>query len=217
MIKIINNMGSVNETRRKSDTDVSGCQLTLAFKENPPEFLKKNLLLINNEPTHVPMKTGIYYFQIVPLAEKHAVDHNGKKINCCLLKQTPDYSKAVISAYFLAYKQDGIESLQLEAEADLFFSAGLTGCGLAVESIPNPQVFHIDGDKYTNDKMLVSLPNADNKRLYNDETYGHDHYYGGSSAIGVREEGGWQFYGQAWYMKSLESYQLAFREGVFLI
>ncbi|MCX4027364.1 hypothetical protein H0A36_24655 [Endozoicomonas sp. SM1973] len=217
MLKIINNINMVNEIRRKSDTDVSSYQLTQEFKENPNEFLKKNLLLINNEPTHVPIKTGVYNFQIEPLAGKHAVDHNGKKINCCLLKQIPEYSKSMITAYFLAYKQDGIESIKLGDDADLFLSAGLTGCGLAIESTSSPQVFHIDGEKYPNDKMLDSLPDTNKKRLYNDATYGNDHYYGGSSAIGVRDGSSWKFFGQAWYMKNLDSYQLAFREGTFLI
>lgn len=217
MTKILNAVNPANKLELGANIGVTTSQLTEKFKENPVEFLKSNLLLINNEPVSVPIRSGVYFFQIEPLPNKNVVDHDGKKINCCLLKQTPNYSDKAITAYYLSYQQDAIESLQLEREADCFFSAGLTGCGFAVENSPNPLVFHIDGEKYPNEKMLASLPSSENKRLYNDETYGHDHYYGGSSAIGARGENGWQFHGQAWYMKDLESYQLAYRNGTFVI
>ncbi|WP_163831352.1 hypothetical protein [Spartinivicinus ruber] len=217
MLSTINSISSASQCRRKSDMDVSNYAMMQTFKKDPKAFLKKNLLLINNEPTNVPISSGIYYFQLESITDKQAMDHNGKKINCCLLKQVPDYSEPVITAYYLAYKQDAVESSQLANEADYFFTAGLSGCGFAVEDTGYPRVFHIDGEKYPNDKMLDSITEIDNKRLYNDEVYGHDHYYGASSVIGVKNSTGWQLYGQAWYMKSLESYQLAFREGIYLI
>jgi hypothetical protein len=192
---------SYEEERNMSD------ETNKKFIADPVAFMKANIVVIDNaQEMGCPVSTGEHDLDLYEV-KTPSFDSKNKAIGCYRLVKTPWANtrnpggaiKSPVKAFFLGYKQGGVESKKLTTGSKLFFTAGISGCGFAAEDdAAQPMVHHIDGGKFSNMQMIQNNPGLAivtglNYEVPNEQTH--------VSVFGVKEGGEWVFYWQARYMR----------------
>lgn len=183
-----------------------------AFLANPKSFMKQNILIIDNNQGVLPSNSQEQNFDLESASP--GLNAGGDTIPCYRLRNATAKTTDPIPAYWLTYVQGAIEAKTLNTNRQIFFTAGLTGCGFVAGSGPQPIVKHIDGDKHS-DFQIINAPANAGMDIYTPANYASDDRgWGMSTVFGVKVGTVWEFWAQARFFLKGGKYQLRFKEGI---
>jgi hypothetical protein len=181
-----------------------------AFLADPMAFMSRNIVIIDNGEGQ-PRNSKEQNFDLINDGE--GLNSKGGKIPVYRLQKAEAGAKDPIPAYWLAFVDGEIESKILDTSRNIFFTAGMSGCGFAAGSGAKPVVKHIDGGKYRNDEMIDDPSNA-GMDIYTQANYAStEKGYGTATVFGVKGKVAWKFMAQA-QLKIDGTHTLRFPEGI---
>lgn len=197
-------------TRHHSAPSVTSLTPAAFLQSNPRLFLQNNLLIFGGGIADLPSTAGTHHFTLEPAPHLHGQNLEGQEIPCYFVKACSQRTPNSFKAHFLPFREGAISKMDLDDNAELFFTSPLTGCGFGFTQSNPPQVSHMDGEAFSDESMQRDSPNAS---IYTQSQYDNAQYYTSAQIIGVKESDGWSFISQPWIMTGMEKYQLELSKG----
>ncbi len=167
-----------------------------SFRRNILHYLQNNFL--NSEAvTGLPLVSGTVNLNLA----KHG-GMNGKILTEVQPARENRSSRShAFAAHYLAFMQGHIPELTLNANADYFVTAALTGCRLIIGN--GGVMRHVDGGRYSDVEMDAMCANEADGVNFNTPRYVRNGAYFATVVVGERVAGNWIFYQQSYNYDSV--------------